>query len=311
MTDAVAERGRRLFLAGAAAASGVLLMGHSPYRRWSQYRALHTVIATDRTDAKSFPLGERLAAHLGARNPELKPVAGRAESAATVLSLLKTGQLDVALLRAEDAYHAVHGAGSRSDLRALAVLAPEYLYVIAMASSPVRVLTDLRGRRVGVVDTGGRAGVRARGLVTAAGFDADRDVRWMSAAAAETATALSHGSFDVGVLESHSLAPGAALAPSPGLRLRLVPHGDVVSELVARHGPVYFPAVPLAGPDGLVAIDGPVLGEARLLVCRADYPPKRSRAIAEALRGWSEVAPPDTPLPIPRHAALADPDTPT
>ncbi|MGH3118300.1 MAG: TAXI family TRAP transporter solute-binding subunit [Gaiellales bacterium] len=315
MTDAVAERGRRLFLTGAAAASGMLLMGHSPYRRWSQYRALHTVIATDRTDAGSFPLGERLAAHLGARSPALKPVAGRAESAATVLSLLKTGQLDLGLLRSEDAYHAVHGDRSRSDtatpLRALTVLAPEYLYVIVMASSPVRMLTDLRGTRVGIVDTSGRAGIRARRLVTAAGFDADRDVRWMSVAAAEAATALSRGAFDAGVLESHSLAPGAALAPSPGLRLRLVPHGDVASELVARHGPVYFPAVPLAGPDGLVAVDGPVLGEARLLVCRADYPPERSRAIAEALRGWSEVAPADTPLPIPRHAALADPDTPT
>lgn len=315
MTDAAAERGRRLFLTGAMAASGVLLMGHSPYRRWGQYRALHTVIATDRTDGSSFPLGERLAAHLGARSPELKPVAGRAESATTVLSLLKTSQLDLGLLRAEDAYHAVHGGGSRSDpatsLRALAVLAPEYLYVVVLASSPVRALTNLRGTRVGVVDTGGRAGVRARRLITAAGFDSDGDVRWMSVAAAEAATALSRGAFDAAVLETHSLAPGVALAPAAGLRLRLVSHGDVVSALVARHGPVYFSAIPLAGPDGLVAIDGPILGEARLLVCRADYAPERTRAIAEALRGWSEMAPPDTPLPIPRHAALADPDTPT
>src|SRR2546426_1097040 len=113
MTDGVDGHRRRLLLIGAAAASGTVLMGHSPYRRWSRYRALHTVIATDRTDAGSFSLGERLVAHLHARNPELKPVAARAENAATGLSLLKTSQLALGLPRAEDAYEAVHGAGTR------------------------------------------------------------------------------------------------------------------------------------------------------------------------------------------------------
>jgi len=315
MTDAGDGRGRRLFLIGATAASGLLLMGHSPYRRWGQYRALHTVIATDRTDASSAALGERLVAHIAARSPELKPVAGRAESVATVLSLLKTRQLDLGLLRAEEAYHAVHGGGPRADLatplRAVAGVAPEYLYVVVLADSPVRGLADLRGRRVGVVDTGGRAEVRARRLITAAGFDADADVRWTPVAAADATIALSEGTLDAVVLESHSLSPGAALAPAPGLRLRLVPHPDVAGPLAARYGPVYFPAVPQAGPDGVVTVDGAVLGEARVLVCREDYPPERTRAIAGALHGWSEVAPPDTPLPIPRHAALADPATPS
>jgi hypothetical protein len=307
--------GRRLFLTGGLGASAALLMGHSPYRRWSQYRALHAVIATDRTDAGSVAGAERLAARLGAQRPELKPVAGHAESAATVLSLLKTRQLDLGLLRAEDAHRAAHGpgpgAGLAVPLRALAALAPEYLYVLVVAGSPVRVLADLKGTRAAVIETGGRAGVRGRRLIAAAGLDADGDVRWTALAAAETATALSNGRFDAYVLESPARAPGLALAPPPGIRLRLLAQGDAVSALVARHGPIYFPAVPLAGPDAAVAIDGPVLGEARLLVCRPDYPAERARLIADALRGWDDAVPPGTPLPIPLHAGLADRDTPS
>ena len=312
MTDAVDGHGRRLFLIGAAAASGLLLMGHSPYRRWSQYRALHTVIAADRTDAGSFSLGERLVAHLHEKNAELKPVAARAENAATVLSLLKTSQLDLGLLRAEDAWDAVHGAGARilggMALNALAVLAPEYLYAFVAADSPIRGVQALRGARVAVVHTGGRTDVRARRLLSAAGVDPD-EVRWTSVEPTDATMALSRGSVDAVVLESHSREPGSTLASSA--QLRLLPHGDVVGELVARHGPVYFSSMPRVAAEGRVAVDGPVLAEARLLVCRADYAMARSRLVANALRGWHELASADTPLPIPRHAALADPETPS
>jgi len=132
---------RRSFLVGAVGVSALFLMGHSPYRKWSQYRALYTVIATDRTDAGSFPLGERLARRL-ARRPDLRATAARSEDARTLLSLLKTRQLDLALLRAEDAHQGLHGTGSYASLmtplRALAGLAPEYLHVLLPASSPLR-----------------------------------------------------------------------------------------------------------------------------------------------------------------------------
>jgi hypothetical protein len=311
MTEALG--GRRLFLTGAVGASAMLLMGHSPYRRWKQYRALHTVIAADHADAGSFPLSERLAARLGTHHPEWKPVASRAQSAATVLSLLKTRQLDLGLLRAEDSYQAVHGAESDlalPTLRALAALTPEYLFLIVAAGSPVRVLADLKGARLSVVETG-RAAVRGRRLIAAAGLG-DTDVRWTAAAVAgEAIRELTRGAPGACVLESPSLAPGLPAGAPPATRLRLVSHGDAVTAVVARHGQVYFPALPLADPDGAVAIDGPVLGEARLLVCRADYPEERARAVAHALRGWNDLASPDTPLPIPLHPALADRDTPT
>lgn len=301
---------RRMFLTGALGASAALLMGHSPYRRWSQYRARHTVIATDRVDAGSFPLGERLARHVASRRPDLKAMAARSENPRTLLSLLKSRQLDLAVLRAEDAYQGLYGTGPYASfmmpLRALAGVAPEYLHVVVPAPSPVRAIGDLKGERVGIVEGGGRARVKAERVAAAFGLDPEGDVRWQPLATDEALSALGPGGVVACCLESPLPAPALAPGRRPaGLRLRLIPHGEAVPALVARHGPIYFRASPEIGlyPD-LEAV-GDVLGEARLLVCREDYPVEKALAVVGALAGWDELAPPRTPLPIPLHPALA------
>ncbi|HEV8661527.1 MAG TPA: TAXI family TRAP transporter solute-binding subunit, partial [Candidatus Methylomirabilis sp.] len=177
---------RRMFLTGALGAGAVLLTGHSPYRKWSQYRARHTVIVTDRADTGSFPLGARLARHLAVRRPDLKATAARSENPRTLLSLVKSRQLDLALLRAEDAYQGLRGIGPYASLmtplRALAAVAPEYLHLVVPALSPVRAIGDLRGKRVGVIEGGGQARAKAQRVVAAFGLDPEGDVRWESLA---------------------------------------------------------------------------------------------------------------------------------
>lgn len=300
---------RRIFLTGGLGASALLLMGHSPYRRWSQYRARHTVIVTDRADAGSFPLGERLARSVAARRPDLKATAARGEDPRTLLSLLKSRQLDLALLRAEDAYQSLYGIGSYASLmmplRALAGIAPEYLHVVVPAASPVRAIGDLRSEHVGVVEAGGRARAKAQRVVEAFGLDPDGDIVWKSLASAEAMPALAAGRVAAVCLEGPVPAPALAAGRRPeGLRLRLIPHGDSVSTLVARHGPIYFRATLPADRYPDVEMRGDVLGEARVLVCREDYPAERARALVEALAGWDELAALETPLPIPLHPAL-------
>lgn len=300
---------RRRFLAGAVAASTLPLMGHSPYRKWTQYRARHTVIITDRSDAESFPLGERLAAHLSVRRPELKPTAARSESSATVLSLLRTRQVDVALLRGEDAYQGLHGAGPYAalgtPLRALAGVAPEYVHVLVLAASPIRTMAELKGRRVGVADAGGRVRIKVQRLAAAAGLDPHADVRWSLLRPSDVAIALDRGEVDVSCLESPLLAPARAVPRLADDRsLRAVAQGGALRALIDHYGPVYFPASRAEGADVDLQTDGPVLGEVRLLVCREDYSAERARALVEALGGWDGLAPRKTPLPIPLHPAV-------
>lgn len=307
---------RRMFLTGALAGSTLFLMGHSPYRRWSQYRALHSVIATDRTDPRSFPLGEWLALRLTARRPDLKATAVRSQDPRTLLSLLKTRQLDLALLRAEDAYQGLHGTALYADLmvplRVLAGLAPEYLHIVVAGASPVRAIRDLRGKRVGVVEEGDRARAKAERVMAASGLNPEGDVRWEPLPMEGALPALGAGRVVACCLESPLPAPVLAAGRRPsGQRLRLVPHGEAVPALGVRHGPIYFRAA--VGADCYPDLDaeGDVLGEPRLLVCREDYPAEKARAMVEALAGWEELAPPGTPFPILLHPALAArPDAP-
>jgi TRAP-type uncharacterized transport system substrate-binding protein len=298
--------GRRVLLTGALGASAMLLMGHSPYRRWAQYRARHTVIVTDRGDEGAWPLVERLVAHLEARRPDLRPVAARGESAATVLSLLKTRQLDLAVLRAEDAYQGLHGTGPRPDLatalRALAAVAPEYLYVLVAETSPVRALGDLGRARVAVA--GPRAEVKARRLLAVSGLDPAADVRWLSLPLESSIAALGRGEVQAVVFESPAASPVRVVGD---LRLRPIPLDTAVGALVARYGPIYFAAAPPPSGETAGAAGGDVLAEARLLVSREDYPVERARTIVESLEGSRDLAPRDTPLAIPRHAGTPGP----
>lgn len=301
---------RRVFLTGALAGGSLLLMGHSPYRRWYLYRAQHTVIGTDRTDAGSFPLGERLAAHLAARRPELNATAARSQDSRTLLSLLKSRQLNLALLRAEDAYQGLHGAGPYASLmmplRALAVLAPEYLHVLVPAPSPVRDMGDLRGQRVGIVEEGSRARDKVERVLAARGLDPQSDVRWESLGEEEPFAALAAGRIAACCFEAPLPAPVLTTERRPiGLRLRLVSQGEAIPALLARYGPIYLRAT--VGRDRYPDLEAgaDVLAEPRLLVCREDYPAEKAGALAEALAGWEELAPRRTPLPIPLHRGLA------
>lgn len=117
---------RKLLKAGLGAAALVFATGHSPYRQWVVYRRRHLVIATNRADPPSHPLGVHMAAVLVAELPASRARVARAPDAARIASLIDTEQLDVALLRRSEAFallqgHAPFAAQGPVALRALFV----------------------------------------------------------------------------------------------------------------------------------------------------------------------------------------------
>ncbi len=86
-----------------AAAASVVASGHTPYGQWTVYRKRFLLILTARTDPPSFELGKQVAALLAAELPESKARVSRAPHTARIASLISTKQMDVALMRRDDA----------------------------------------------------------------------------------------------------------------------------------------------------------------------------------------------------------------
>jgi len=100
---------RRFVTAGLALAAGLAAGGHTPYRQWKVYRETHLLILTAKPDPVGVRLGRLLARRLAARAPDSAAGMTRAPSYERVGSLLKSRQLDLALIPAEMARHLIRG----------------------------------------------------------------------------------------------------------------------------------------------------------------------------------------------------------
>jgi TRAP-type uncharacterized transport system substrate-binding protein len=80
----------------------LLASAHTPYRQWQVYRRRHLLIGTSRADAPTYPLGQRIAEVLATHLPESSARVTRGPDSWRLASLLTTGQLEVALLSAQD-----------------------------------------------------------------------------------------------------------------------------------------------------------------------------------------------------------------
>jgi hypothetical protein len=102
--EAAARPCRREFLRTAVAGgAAILFCGHAPYGQWGVYRRRYLLILTSRADPPSFELGKRIAEVLAQRLPSSKAQASRAPNNERIASLISSHQMDVALMRRDDA----------------------------------------------------------------------------------------------------------------------------------------------------------------------------------------------------------------
>jgi hypothetical protein len=96
-------RRRELLRMAAAGAAAILFCGHAPYGQWGVYRRRYLLILTSRADPPSFELGKRVAEVLADRLPSSKAQVSRAPNKERIASLISSHQMDVALMRRDDA----------------------------------------------------------------------------------------------------------------------------------------------------------------------------------------------------------------
>ena len=149
-------RRRRLLGVGLAAAAGLLLGGHTPYKQWVVYRRKHLLIGCHKADPRTYDLAKQTEALLAEHLPAAQARVARAPDAGRLASLLSTGQMDVAVLGAADAVAMAKGIGAFAPYgqTALRVLIPlDDRILIAQAGFPSRYAWLLTGALAGTALT--------------------------------------------------------------------------------------------------------------------------------------------------------------
>jgi len=205
-------------------------------------------IATGGTGGVYYPMGGAMAAVISKYIPSTEATAE--VTAASVDNCLLIGQkkADLAFSMADTAWDAYSGVGKpfpkKLPLRTVLVLYPNNLHVVTLEGKGIEKVADLKGKRVSTGSPGSGTEVMGLRLLEAAGLNPDKDVKRDKLGVSESAGALKDGKIDAFIWGGG--IPTAAvldLAATPGVRMKLVPHGDLVAKMREKYGPIYVTGV--------------------------------------------------------------------
>jgi len=266
---------RELLLAGGAS----LLAGPALMSGPALAQQTTIAIATGGTGGVYYPLGGGMAAVLSKYVPGVAATARVTGGSVDNLKLIGTKQSEVALVMVDAALDALKGEdkfkGSKVDVRTLMVLYPNRMHVVTVEGRGIEKMSDLKGKRVSTGSPGSATEVMAFRVIEAAGLDKDKDMRRERLGVAESTNAIKDGKIDayfwVGGLPTAAVTD---LGASPGVKLKLVDHSDVVEKMNAKYGGIYsagvIPAKTYPGQDK----DNRIAVVQNILVANASMPDK-------------------------------------
>ena len=249
-------------------------------------------IATGGTGGVFYPYGGGIAKVISENLPGVEATAEVTAASVDNLKFLKQGTSDLAFTMADTAQDAMVGKEGFEGIgavpvRTLAVLYSSYVHLVALESSGISRVADLRGRTVSTGAAGSGTTVLANRILQAAGLDPQRDIRAQSLGVAQSVDALKDGKIDAFFWNAG--LPTASildLVNTSGIHARFISTEEIVPRLRTRPtgSELYYTAVI---PKGTYKTnpDVPVVAVANLLVVvRIDAGDARPRHHAAALR---------------------------
>ena len=226
---------------GAAMVAGVAI---------AQIKAIS--IATGGTGGVYYPLGGGLANVLSKEIPGLQATAEVTGGSVDNLKLINSGQSELAFVMADAALDALNGEdkfkGSKVPVRTLMVLYPNQMHVVTIEGTGIDKLADLMGKRVSTGSPGSATEVMAFRVIEAAGLDKDKDMKRERLGVAESVNAIKDRKIDaffwVGGLPTAAVTD---LAATPGVKMKMIDHSEVVDKMNAKHGNLYAASLIKAG----------------------------------------------------------------
>ena len=198
-------------------------------------------IATGGTGGVYYPMGGGMANVLSKHLPGIQATARVTGGSVDNLKLVGTGQSEVAFTMVDAARDALKGEdkfkGNPVELRTLMILYPNRMHVVSVEGKGIDKMSDLKGKRVSTGSPGSATEVMAFRVIEAAGLDRDKDLRRERLGVAESTNALKDGKIDayfwVGGLPTAAVTD---LGATPGVKIKLVDHSDVVEKMNAKYG---------------------------------------------------------------------------
>lgn len=228
-------------LAVAAALMAVASTGaDAQQRQW--------VIATGGTGGVYYPLGGGLANILAKNIPGVTATAQVTGGSVDNLRLLGVKKADIAFSQVDAAWDAINGtdkfANGKLDIKALAVLYPNHMHVVTIATTGIKSVAQMKGRRVSTGSTGSATEVFANRVLEAAGLDHARDIRKERLGVAESVNAVKDNKIEaffwVGGLPTAAVTD---LAATPNTKIKFLDCSDLADKMNAKYGPLYTKAI--------------------------------------------------------------------
>src|ERR687887_93207 len=221
-------------------------------------QGLNIAIATGGTGGVYYPLGGGMANVLTKYVPGYAATARVTGGSVDNLKLIGSQQSEVALVMVDAALDALKGEdkfkGNPVEVRTLMILYPNRMHVVTVEGRGIEKMADLKGKRVSTGSPGSATEVMAFRVIEAAGLDRDKDMRRERLGVAESVNALKDKKIDaffwVGGLPTAGVTD---LGATPGIKIKMIDHADVVDKMNAKYGPLYvkdvIPAKTYPGQD--------------------------------------------------------------
>ena len=201
-------------------------------------------IATGGTGGVYYPMGGGMAAVLSKHVPGMQATAEVTGGSVDNLKLIGSGKPYIGFSMTDAGLDALKGEdkfkGNKVPLKTLMVLYPNRMHVVTVEGRGINKMADLKGKRVSTGSPGSATEVMAFRVIEAAGLDKDKDLKRERLSVAESVNAVKDGKIDaffwVGGLPTAGVTD---LANTPGTKLKLVDHAEVVAAMNKKYGALY------------------------------------------------------------------------
>jgi TRAP transporter TAXI family solute receptor len=285
---------------------------------WAQKKEVRLSIATGGTGGVYYPMGGGMANIISKYIPYAEATAEVTTASVDNCLLVGRGKADLALIMADVGWDAFQGKGKFKEkvpLRTLAVLYPNNMHVVTLEGKGIEKVSDLKGKRISTGAPGSGTEVKALRVLEAYGLDPDKDMTRDKLGASESAGALKDRKIDAyfwdGGIPTASVTDVGA---TPGIKMKLVDHGDAIPKMREKYGPLYvkgvIPAKSYPGQDADVSIavvwnllvcNENMKGDVAYDIVKTLFDRKPELVTVHREAGWLSLEPQVGGSPIPVH----------